>query len=325
MITKMLKGAAALLLAFCFAAPAMAQATKTLKDGNGNTFTVLGRLDTSGDFYPQVTICDPSTASNCATVSGNALSVAISGGLPGFNSTPTFNIGNLGAAATAANQAAVTGTAAAGNAATASLLMGCIYNSAGLSMSPAQQAGCQFDQHGNLLVDIAQITGVASNTTTAGYTGSLIMGTVISGSQGYAGGTNQFLGMNSDGYLGADLMVATNNIPTQAHMCGSHVTVNPTTVTDTQLVASSSGKTIYVCDYNFSASGANSFYLESSTAGTCSGTLSQIDTEWFEPANGGKTDANPWYHGLSGGASNAVCLHTTAAQALSFTLYYDQF
>lgn len=112
---------------------------------------------------------------------------------------------------------------------------------------------------------------------------------------------------------------------TGVHVCGSHVTINPSTATDTNLVAPVAGKTVLICDYNFSVNGAQSLYLEGNTSGgTCGGTLAQIDTEWYMPSNGAKTDANAFYRGLSTTIGSGVCLHTTQAVAMSFTLYYDQ-
>ena len=114
---------------------------------------------------------------------------------------------------------------------------------------------------------------------------------------------------------------------TEPHICRSHVTINPSTATDTNLVAPVAGKSVFLCDYNFSVGIAtNTFFLESNTGNSsCTGgTLTQIDTQWVAAANALKPSANPWYQGLFVGAGVGVCLHTTAAAAMSFTLYYDQ-
>ena len=128
------------------------------------------------------------------------------------------------------------------------------------------------------------------------------MGTVLSGPQALSPSTNQMLGMNPNGDLRADHMVVSgasgSATVTQAHICGNHITVNPTTATDTVLVTAVSGKIVYVCDYNFSSNGSNNINLETS-AGTA------IDTVWYTVVNSAKTDANPYYRGLNTGASQA--------------------
>jgi hypothetical protein len=128
----------------------------------------------------------------------------------------------------------------------------------------------------------------------------------------------------------AAVNVNTGNAAAALHVCGSHITINPTTATDTQLVAISGSQTVYVCDYSFSVNGAavtssDAFYLESNTSTACGGTLAQIDTEWFAATTPAKTDANPFYRGLNSGSSNGVCLHTTQSGTVSFSLVYDRY
>ena len=115
------------------------------------------------------------------------------------------------------------------------------------------------------------------------------------------------------------------NTPTQPHVCGSRATVSPSTATDTQLVALSSGKNIYVCDYSASSNGVNDFYLESATSSSCGGTLAQIDTHWYTQQYWGKAVQDAFYQGVNTGSSNALCVHTAQAQTLSVTVVYDQY
>lgn len=61
---------------------------------------------------------------------------------------------NSGTQATAANQTSVIGTKAAGTAAASALLVGGVYNSAGITLTTGQQASHQFDASGNLKVNI---------------------------------------------------------------------------------------------------------------------------------------------------------------------------
>jgi hypothetical protein len=106
--------------------------------------------------------------------------------------------------------------------------------------------------------------------------------------------------------------------------CAAAVTVSPSIATDTQIVALSAGKNIFICGIEASSSGTNDFYLESATAASCGGTLTQIGTEYYTAADWLKT-AGPYLPGLSTGTGNALCVHTTAAEALSLTVWYAQY
>lgn len=84
---------------------------------------------------------------------GNA-SFGVSGTLPAFAATPTFNLGTLNGAALATNQTAVTGAAFGGVVAANSLLVGGQYNSSPLTLTNLQQSGLQLDANGYLKVNV---------------------------------------------------------------------------------------------------------------------------------------------------------------------------
>ncbi len=298
---------------------AHAQATKVLKDANGAPFAILGHIDTSGNFYPQISVCDPATAANCQTVSGGAAYVSI-------QNTPTVNLGTTAGVATAANQAAVLGPVSPGAAPANTVLMGCNYVVGGISLSTTQAAAVGCDQTGNMKVDVAMVTGIAAGAAATGYTGSGVMGVTASGAAGYTPGQFEFLQMNLDGNLAADVMQNIGNVPTQQHQCGSHAFVNTTTAADTQVIAPVAGKNVYVCDVDFSVGAtANAFYVESATAASCGGTLAALDVTWTMPAYGAKSASDPYFRGLTAGVGNGVCVHTTAAAPTSLGIYYDQY
>lgn len=118
--------------------------------------------------------------------------------------------------------------------------------------------------------------------------------------------------------------VNTGGITASIHICGSQVFKHVTTATDTQIVAQSGTKTIYICDYSFSFGGVGNAYLEKATTGTCA-TLTQISQVWYGTTNVAKTDANPMYRGLNTGASAQLCVNTSAAVPFDITVYYDQY
>ena len=312
-------GLAALLLT----GAAQAQTVLNIKDGNGAPQTLLGHNGGGANLWLNQSACDPNTPNLCAFInSNNAMKVFMDPA-----TVATVNIGDIGLAASAANQTATQGAVAPGTAAAASQLTGCQYNSTPPSPSPTQQLATQCDVRGNTMVDIAQVTGIIEGSSNAGVTGALIMGNVITSPQTFSPNTVHAPALNPNGDWRADQMATGGNAgaPQLAHICQNHVTVNPTTATDTNLVTAVAGKSVYVCDEAISTLIANNIFLESNTTGTCGGTLAQMDTTWFMPVNGAKTDANPYWRGLVTAAGSGVCVKTSAAGQASITLYFDQY
>jgi hypothetical protein len=152
------------------------------KDGSGNFQALLGDV-TNGQWVSirasvplsitgTVTVTGPLTDSQLRAtpvpVSGSVSaavtgSVSLTGTLPAFAATPTFNLGTLNGAATAALQSSVQGTVAGGTAATASQLAGAIYNSAPLTLTNGQGAALQADVNGYLRVNV--MTGGGGSST----------------------------------------------------------------------------------------------------------------------------------------------------------------
>ena len=242
--------------------------------------TAAGRISGSNQ-----SICDPTTYNQCATVDSSGRLTFLLGGSPAVTVT---------GGASAANQTATMGPVTPGSVSLNSQLTGCQYNSSAPSPSPTQALATQCDNQGNVKVNIAQVAGIVEGSTTTGQTGALVMGMVITSPQAFTAGTSHIVSMNPNGDTRADQMVTQGNAgaPTLAHICGQHVTVNPVTATDTLLVAAVAAKSVYVCDYAISTGAADNLFLESFTTGTCAGTVAQMDTKWFMPINGAKTDAN---------------------------------
>lgn len=105
--------------------------------------------------------------------------------------------------------------------------------------------------------------------------------------------------------------------------CNAVAFVTPTTATDTQIVAPVAGKKVTVCSFEASSNASTNFYLESSTAASCGGTLAAITNTfytqqfWLKPAN-------TFYPGLNTGVGKGLCVNTSASGALSITVYYAQ-
>ena len=297
---------------------AQAQVTLRVKDADGAVQTLLGHNGGGSSLWLNGSWCDPTTPNLCAVVSGNnALKVFIDPA-----TTPTVNLGGIGGGASAANQLAPLGPVTPGSAASASALVGCQYNSSSPTPSPTQQVAVNCDNQGNINVDIARVTGIVEGSSSAGQTGALVMGTVVSSTPSFTAGTSHMLSMGLDGKLRVSTTSALasrsgKQVEAPIHICGNHVTINPTSASHTELVKPVEGQVVYVCDYNFSSAGANAINLESNGKA--------IDTVWYLAANTLKADANAYYRGLATAAGDGVSLKSTGTMALSFTLYYDQY
>lgn len=109
-----------------------------------------------------------------------------------------------------------------------------------------------------------------------------------------------------------------------SQICQASVTVAPSTATDTVVVAPVAGRNIFVCGVEGSSSGTTNFYLESATAASCGGTLTQIGTEYYTAADWIKPSV-PFPATVSAGMGNGLCVHTTGAVAISLTVWYGQY
>ena len=117
----------------------------------------------------------------------------------------------------------------------------------------------------------------------------------------------------------------TNNASYQPHVCTtSPARAHITTATDTQLIAASGSKNIYICDFEFSAAGAVNFYFEKSSTGTC-GSPTQIGILWTLAANEAKANMKPIYSGFNTGTSQQLCVNTSSTGGLDVAVYYDQY
>jgi len=105
--------------------------------------------------------------------------------------------------------------------------------------------------------------------------------------------------------------------------CQTLVTVSPTTATDTLLVTKQAGNNIFVCGIEASSGGTNNFYLETTAAATCTGTLTQIGTTYYT-INGWFKPVGTYIPGLATGQGKGLCARTTQSQPLSITVWYAQ-
>lgn len=118
------------------------------------------------------------SVSSGAFASGALSSGSIASGAfaSGSIASGAFASGSIGAGAQV-DLLTMRGTKAPGTAAANSLLAGCVYTAAGVSMADGQQVACQTDVTGNIKVSGI---GIAKNTAYVAQTGSTVMGLVNS-------------------------------------------------------------------------------------------------------------------------------------------------
>ena len=103
-----------------------------------------------------------------------------------------------------------------------------------------------------------------------------------------------------------------------------------TTATDTQMVALAANNAVYVCDCNVNqAGGVGTVYLESATAASCGGTLTQLSGKFTANTNAGTTTDFHLASSNSGTsvfvpAGDALCVKSTGTIVQSITCDYVQ-
>jgi hypothetical protein len=140
-------------------------ASSSINFGNpiGAAGTPSGFKDSLGNFQSLL-----GDVVNGQWVNVKAGSLSLTGTLPAFTSTPTFNLGALNGAATNANQIAVIGSVAGGTPAANSNMVGGQYNSTPITLLNTQQAALQLDANGFIKVNIAAGAAAGGTSSTFG-------------------------------------------------------------------------------------------------------------------------------------------------------------
>jgi hypothetical protein len=107
--------------------------------------------------------------------------------------------------------------------------------------------------------------------------------------------------------------------------CGSSIVYDASTNGSTQLVALSSGKTVYVCGYTLFAAGTVSVNLSYGTGSACASGTTKLTPAYQLVAQTGVSDQSPEFRGMATAASNELCLNTSAGVAVQAVVYYTQF
>ncbi len=281
------------------------------------------------------------TALGAPFQAGGAISnsaFGISGTLPPFASTPTFNLGALNGAATAANQPALNGDGGAlahvtnfpttqavsavslplpAGAATAAL-QSSIVTALG---SPFQTGGsvgntsfgATVTQWGGTALGAASAWGTAPSGNVNGVNADILAepGTGSTGSA--VPSTAQFAGAESSGNL-VGVIQADNS-----------AAISISTATTTQLIALSASKKIYVTAWDVIAAGTGAITLEYGTGTNCGTGTTALTGSYILIAQTGISKGGGLGPVLVVPAGNALCALTSAAVQMSGSVAYTQF
>jgi hypothetical protein len=280
---------------------------------------------------------------SAAADSGNPLKV---GGK--YNASPiTLTDGNRGDAQLdvngylKVNVATATGLAQGSTTSgqTGSLVMGAV-TTAAPSYTTAQTSPLSLDTSGNLRVSTGTVTVTATNLSTniAQMNGvTVLMGNGASGtgaqrvsisndSTAIAGWGHVATGAappTGSTYISANASGATGGLVAGLIQCDSKAIYDASTSGSTELVALTSGRTIYVCGYSILAGGTVNVKLIYGTGTACATGSNNMTPAWQLTAQTGLVDGSPFSRGLKTASANALCINTSAGVATQAIVYYS--
>lgn len=129
---------------------------------------------------------------------------------------------------------------------------------------------------------------------------------------------------------GAGMLVNTGNASAILHVCGNYAQLSTTNnATTLQIIPGASGKTIYICDFDFSVAGtATNINFTIGTGTNCASGAVTLGQTWYATGTGwAKAATNPYYRGLSSAAvsSASLCVTSSATATFGTGVYYDQY
>lgn len=104
--------------------------------------------------------------------------------------------------------------------------------------------------------------------------------------------------------------------------CNSSVVYDASTNGSTELVALTSGRTIYVCGYSIMAGGTVNVKLIYGTGTACATGSANMTPTYQLLAQVGIVDGSPFNRGLKTASANALCINTSAGVSTQAIVYY---
>lgn len=242
------------------------------------------------------------------------------------------NVGNAGAIFDFAGQNATVPANA--------LLAGCGFNTTPTTITSGNASPIQCDNGGKVLVNPGTVTVTATNLSTnlaqiAGTTASVNSGNKDNGTLRTAVATDQLAlatwGHVATGaapptgatYIGANTSGATGGLVQGLIQCDSSAPYDASTNGSTELVALTASRTIYVCGYSILNGGtATNVKLIYGTGTACATGSTNMTPAYQLIANAGIVDGSQFSRGLKTASANALCINTSAGNAVQAIVYY---
>lgn len=280
----------------------------TMTQGSGTTF---GSIVVGGVNYAQQLICDLTTPSQCASVSaGGAVKVD--------NSAVTQPVS--AASGSFASGSFASGSHASGSFASGAFASGSVASGAMVDLGAQADAACGTD-NGSCSLIALQKRGNQNLTTLNTTAGAAVpAGTNVIGKVGIDQTTD---GTTNLAAIGAQ--AGASGATTRMIACDNTVVYDASTSGSTELVALTSGKTIYVCGYSILSGGTVNVKLLYGTGTACATGPNNMTPAYQLTAQVGIVDSSPFFRGLKTAASNALCINASGAVAAQAIVYYAKF
>jgi hypothetical protein len=122
------------------------------------------------------------------------------------------------------------------------------------------------------------------------------------------------------------LVEGANNASAVMHVCSTFTSLTFSVATTLQIIGASSGKAIYICDYDLTNGTATVLQFQIGTGTNCASANATLGMPWQLGANSGVKGSNNVYRGMNSGAvgSAALCLNSTVTSVVGVQVYYDQ-
>lgn len=125
--------------------------------------------------------------------------------------------------------------------------------------------------------------------------------------------------------MGAITGPTTGGLLTGVIQCDSKAIYDASTSGSTELVALSSGKSIYICGKTIFSGGTANVKLIYGTGTACATGSNNLTPAFQLTAQTGLVDPSPFYRGSKTAVSNALCINSSAGVAVQAEVYYTQF
>ncbi len=124
-------------------------------------------------------------------------------------------------------------------------------------------------------------------------------------------------------YTGVNGSGATGGLVRGNIGCDATAIYDASTNGSTELVALTSGRTVYVCGYSIIAGGTVNVKLIYGTGTACATGSNNMTPAYQLTAQVGIADGAAFYRGLKTASANALCINTSAGVAAQAIVYYS--